>query len=59
MATLEQVCEHFLKKGKVKVKDRYDGKVRESEITAIYIDDTIVLSDCIITDYDINEVTLI
>lgn len=56
---LELVCEHFIKKGKVRVKDRSDGKIKESEITAIYIDNTVILADCIETDYKISEITLI
>jgi len=56
---LQEVCNHFVKDGKALIKDKYDGVVKESRITAIYADNTVVLSDCVHCEYSIFKITLI
>jgi len=56
---LQEVCNHFVKDGKALIKDKADGVVKESRITAVYSDNTVVLSDCIHCEYGIFNITLI
>ncbi len=45
--------------GKVVVKDKADNTVKESRISAIYVDRTVTLPDCIHSDNSIFDVTII
>jgi hypothetical protein len=55
---LQEVCNHFVNNLKVVVKD-IDGVVKESRITAIYTDYTVILSDCIKSEWSIFKITLL
>ena len=55
---MTEVFNHMLAGGKVVVKDRYDGVVKESRITAVYSDNTVTLCDTVSSDYGIFDITL-
>jgi hypothetical protein len=55
---MQEVFNHMLAGGKVVVKDKYDGIIKESSITAVYSDHTVTLSNTVNSDYSIFDVTL-
>ena len=54
-----QLTKHMMGKGKVVVKDKADNTIKESHITAVYADNTVVLCDCIHVEYSFWDVTII
>lgn len=54
-----QLTKHMMNKGKVVVKDKADNTIKESRITAVYADNTVVLCDCIHTEYSFWDVTIV
>ncbi len=54
---LQEVCNHFVHDRKVVIKD-IDGVAKESRITAVYRDNTVILSDCVRSTWSIFKITL-
>lgn len=58
-AKMRELLEVMLSNKKVTVMDKHDHKVKESSISAIYCDYTVILSDTVHSDYKIKDVSIV